>query len=659
MDDYENYTESYEDPYVSGPIRNIILGTFIPLFPLTICGNCLVICVIVRNRSMRTVTNFFLANLAVADLMVAIFCIIPQMMWFVSPTWSLGPVMCKLHKYMLGVTTNASIFIMIAISGERFVAIIYPLRIRRVLTIGRLSCILCLLWLLSFLLSIPTFQFFDESTDANGTKQCGVSLNISSYQVRVHNIFNFNICYVLPLFVMMFFYARIIVSLWLRGRAVYYRTSRHGEKSSAPSTAVEMEVRMHTGGSIKTHSHRHHHAHAHTGEIKKKFVNEQSNGKIENKTVPDHTEHPEDAGSLKIGPFFVDYPPASPRRQPDAFKGSKSCENMFLLGGSGKCRGSHSELARGKSRSTGAIDHYHHQQFCKALNSEDQDEDIELDIGVHAKFINEIVRNGNAVALRDGNKPVEASCIRQRQTPRCQSEGVEVHSNENQCSYSKPRPIRQRSSAKIPVKNGYEFLSTIEDDELLTETLDTTTKTDCTEQPNTSESLKRPNSLPNTVKRCAKKAHTRLAEFTRRPTVLVEMVPSDNQSINSRTTNRPKKISKSTIATRKKVIRMLVVLVVAFGVCLFPMELLSLWTVVGNFPYFSKFGILYVPFTYLAYFFNSALNPFLYALLSDNFRMRMRETLDFRGSSRRARWMRTQTRLRSLTSEGTDNDWVA
>ncbi|XP_063968417.1 uncharacterized protein LOC129280605 [Lytechinus pictus] len=643
MDEFDNHTEPYEDPYVSGPIRKIILGTFIPLFPLTICGNCLVICVIVRNRSMRTVTNFFLANLAVADLMVAIFCIIPQMMWFVSPTWSLGAVMCKLHKYMLGVTTNASIFIMMAISGERFVAIIYPLRIRRVLTIGRLSCILCFLWLLSFLLSIPSFQFFDESTDSNGTKQCGVSLNISSYQVRVHNIFNFNFCYLLPLFVMMFFYARIIVSLWLRGRAVYYRTSRHGEKTSTPSAAVEMEVRMHTGGSIKTHPHRHHHhhhSHAHSSESKK-IANEQCNGKNEVKAVQDHTEQAEDAGSLKIGPFFVDYPPSSPRRNPDAFKGSKSCENMFLLGGGEKARGPHAELARTKSQSTGAIDHYH-QQFCKALNSEDQEEEIELDVSVHATFINEVMKNGNAVPVKDVNKPVEEHSLK-----------------ENKHIYSKPRPIRQRSSGKIPVKNGYEFLSTIEDDELLTETPAATTNTDPTEQPNTSESPQRPKSFPNALKRCAKKAHTRLSEFTRRPTVLVEMVPADNHSTNSRTPNRPKKISKSTIATRKKVIRMLVVLVVAFGVCLFPMELLSLWTVVGTFPYFSKFGILFVPFTYLAYFFNSALNPFLYALLSDNFRMRMRETLDFRGSSRRARWMRTQTRLRSLTSEGTDNDWVA
>ena len=48
--------------------------------------------VILRHRKMRTVTNFFLANLAAADLCVGIFCVLPNLIQNLSPSWVLGPV---------------------------------------------------------------------------------------------------------------------------------------------------------------------------------------------------------------------------------------------------------------------------------------------------------------------------------------------------------------------------------------------------------------------------------------------------------------------------------------------------------------------------------------------------------------------------------------
>ena len=55
-------------------------------------GNSLVIIVILRHRRMRTITNFFLANLAVADLCVGVFCLLPNLSQYLSPYWLLGKV---------------------------------------------------------------------------------------------------------------------------------------------------------------------------------------------------------------------------------------------------------------------------------------------------------------------------------------------------------------------------------------------------------------------------------------------------------------------------------------------------------------------------------------------------------------------------------------
>jgi hypothetical protein len=41
---------------------------------------------------MRTITNFFLANLAVADLAVGIFCVLPNLWVNLRQLWFLGRV---------------------------------------------------------------------------------------------------------------------------------------------------------------------------------------------------------------------------------------------------------------------------------------------------------------------------------------------------------------------------------------------------------------------------------------------------------------------------------------------------------------------------------------------------------------------------------------
>lgn len=45
------------------------------IFLLGLVGNCLVVAVMIRCPQMRTVTNLFIVNLAVADILVVLFCL--------------------------------------------------------------------------------------------------------------------------------------------------------------------------------------------------------------------------------------------------------------------------------------------------------------------------------------------------------------------------------------------------------------------------------------------------------------------------------------------------------------------------------------------------------------------------------------------------------
>ncbi|GFY17812.1 neuropeptide SIFamide receptor [Trichonephila clavipes] len=56
-------------------ITLIFIVAYVVVFILGIFGNALVIGIVMRIKKMRTVTNYFIANLAFADLLVVIFCI--------------------------------------------------------------------------------------------------------------------------------------------------------------------------------------------------------------------------------------------------------------------------------------------------------------------------------------------------------------------------------------------------------------------------------------------------------------------------------------------------------------------------------------------------------------------------------------------------------
>ncbi len=116
--------------------------------------------------------------------------------------------------------------------------------------------------------------------------------------------------------------------------------------------------------------------------------------------------------------------------------------------------------------------------------------------------------------------------------------------------------------------------------------------------------------------------------------------------------------AKAVMIARKKVIRLLIIMLVAFALCLFPVQLLGFWHHYGYYPQDTIAGALFIPFAYATYFFNSALNPFLYAFLSDNFRSKMRETLCLPTNKRRAIQQRHK-KIRNIPSEAyTESDWT-
>lgn len=78
----------------------------IPLYAiillLAVVGNGLVILTLVQNRRMRTITNVFLLNLAVSDILLGVFCMPFTLVGTLLRDFVFGEFMCKFVPFLQG-----------------------------------------------------------------------------------------------------------------------------------------------------------------------------------------------------------------------------------------------------------------------------------------------------------------------------------------------------------------------------------------------------------------------------------------------------------------------------------------------------------------------------------------------------------------------------
>lgn len=205
---YFNSTEDYLT-FLCGPRRSHL---FLPMalvysviFVVGVVGNFLVCLVILKHRNMKTPTNYYLFSLAVSDLLVLLFGMPLEVyeMWSNYP-FLLGPVGCYLKTALLETVCLASILSVTALSVERYVAVLHPLRAKLAGTRRRARATILGLWLLSVLCALPNtgthgivLQRFPNGTLVPGSATCTVVVPLWIYNciVQVTSL----LFYVLPM----------------------------------------------------------------------------------------------------------------------------------------------------------------------------------------------------------------------------------------------------------------------------------------------------------------------------------------------------------------------------------------------------------------------------------------------------------------------------
>lgn len=169
-------------------VQVILILAYSTIILLGVVGNSLVIYVVCRFKTLRTVTNFFIANLAVADLLVNTLCLPFTLAYTLLGQWKFGHVLCFTLPYAQGLAVHVSTVTLNVIALDRHRCIIHHLETQ----LSKDTCflVIALTWVISAVLASPLAIFREygvvdlspgESIEVCGEKWPGSSRDGTLY----------------------------------------------------------------------------------------------------------------------------------------------------------------------------------------------------------------------------------------------------------------------------------------------------------------------------------------------------------------------------------------------------------------------------------------------------------------------------------------------
>ncbi|XP_009991074.1 PREDICTED: neuropeptide FF receptor 2-like, partial [Tauraco erythrolophus] len=146
---------SYVDFYLHQPsVAAVFIVSYLLIFLLCMVGNGAVCFIVLRSKHMRTVTNLFILNLAVSDLLVGIFCMPTTLLDNIIAGWPFGSLVCKMSGMVQGISVSASVFTLVAIAVDRFRRVVCPFKQK--LTVSTAVAVVAVIWILAVAITCPS-----------------------------------------------------------------------------------------------------------------------------------------------------------------------------------------------------------------------------------------------------------------------------------------------------------------------------------------------------------------------------------------------------------------------------------------------------------------------------------------------------------------------
>ncbi|CAL8355766.1 unnamed protein product [Lota lota] len=200
-------------PTFSAAAKARVIITF-ALCAVSAAGNLAVLWAAGRGGRRKSHVRILIMNLSAADLLVTFIVMPVDAAWNITVQWQAGDLACRALMFLKLVAMYSCAFVTVVISLDRHSAILNPLGISEAKR--RSHIMLSVAWTMSVLLALPQMFIFHSVTITVPKRftQCTTRGSfLQHWQETVYNLFTFVCLFLLPLVIMIFCYARILVEI--------------------------------------------------------------------------------------------------------------------------------------------------------------------------------------------------------------------------------------------------------------------------------------------------------------------------------------------------------------------------------------------------------------------------------------------------------------
>ncbi|XP_041097681.1 C-C chemokine receptor type 3-like [Polyodon spathula] len=184
------------------------------VFLLSLLGNGPVLYIIFKFEKLTTVTNIFILNLVLSDLVFA--SCLPFWASYHSSEWIFGSTMCKLMSSIYFIGFYSSIMFLTLMTFDRYLAVVHAViaaKRRRIVYAFISSAVV---WGISFGATIKEFVLYDIREDSQRGTVCeetGYPADLMEKFKLVGYFQQIVLFFLLPLIVVLYCYTRIVITL--------------------------------------------------------------------------------------------------------------------------------------------------------------------------------------------------------------------------------------------------------------------------------------------------------------------------------------------------------------------------------------------------------------------------------------------------------------
>uniref|UniRef100_A0A915DF95 G-protein coupled receptors family 1 profile domain-containing protein n=1 Tax=Ditylenchus dipsaci TaxID=166011 RepID=A0A915DF95_9BILA len=169
---------------------------------LVVCGNVFVLYILISQKSLRSSTNDIVISLTLSDFLLGVIILPFSILQEYSLSWMFGEVWCKVWLALDVLLSTASIYNLLAISFDRYMAVRQPIKYKFISSNKMTKITIAVVWLIASLLAFPPlvydhFGVAPPSIQSRGG-QCTPATSNDWYI-----LFSAFVSFILPMFLML------------------------------------------------------------------------------------------------------------------------------------------------------------------------------------------------------------------------------------------------------------------------------------------------------------------------------------------------------------------------------------------------------------------------------------------------------------------------